>query len=391
LGSASVSLFLLSPLGDELDQTYPLEAATKSSTGLSECGEIHLKCSLLKMEMSNVQLAKCRQAFEAFDADGSGAVDSDELGGVLRGLGYTPTDDEVMAMVRRVDADGSGEIEFNEFLPLMEDIGDKTISEVIEEAAAKLAFNLASVSAKYESKGAAVRSHKKRDFTISGRVSAAAEDKGAKKEDLETMVSHLERNLGKAFLVLTDKHEQYLKTAAVEDNKGRHQDAKALEYMKGVVDCLAQATINLSTIINAADPSVKVMGPPVAPDTVDEGAGTAKYQAGKLTGLWSKFVECLKVKRSEGALEDWLGDGNSLAEVDEFLTDAVGTYDDLYKFLNESRFSSGMSTAMMALRMKNKLKKKKSFKIPSPPKLSVTTTKVASATGHHVTTVVTEA
>ena len=51
------------------------------------------------MEMSNVQLAKCRQAFDAFDADGSGAVDSEELGGVLRGLGYTPTDDEVMAMV----------------------------------------------------------------------------------------------------------------------------------------------------------------------------------------------------------------------------------------------------------------------------------------------------
>ena len=70
LGSASVSLFLLSPLGDELDQTYPLEAATKSSTGVNECGEVHLKCSLLKMEMSNVQLAKCRQAFESFDADG---------------------------------------------------------------------------------------------------------------------------------------------------------------------------------------------------------------------------------------------------------------------------------------------------------------------------------
>ena len=44
------------------------------------------------------------------------------------------------------------------------------------------------VSAKYESKGAAVRTHKKRHFTISGRVSVAAEDKGAK-EDLETMVN----------------------------------------------------------------------------------------------------------------------------------------------------------------------------------------------------------
>ena len=54
--------------------------------------------------------------------------------------------------------------------------------------------------------------------------------------------------------------------------------------MKGVVDCLAQASINLSTIINAADPSSKVMGPPVAPDTIEEGASTAKYQAGKLTG-----------------------------------------------------------------------------------------------------------
>ena len=122
-------------------------------------------------------------------------------------------------------------------------------------------------------------------------------------------------------------------------------------------------------------------------------------------GLWSKFITCLQSKRSEGKgkVEEWLGDGKGLAEVDEFLTDAVGSYDDLYKFLNESRFSSGMATTMLALRMKNKLTRKKSMKKPGiggafgmaaasgGATLSVASTKEATATGHKVTTVVTGA
>jgi Ca2+-binding EF-hand superfamily protein len=53
--------------------------------------------------------------FDEVDADGSGAIDVEEMGVLLRKLGRQMTDAEVEAAFAEVDDDCSGEIEFFEF------------------------------------------------------------------------------------------------------------------------------------------------------------------------------------------------------------------------------------------------------------------------------------
>lgn len=64
-------------------------------------------------------LAEYKKAFSLFDKDGSGEIDADELGTVMKSLGVETTDEELEEMLALADADGSGEIDFNEFLALM--------------------------------------------------------------------------------------------------------------------------------------------------------------------------------------------------------------------------------------------------------------------------------
>ena len=54
-----------------------------------------------------------------FDKDNSGTISKDELGNVLKSLGHNPSDLEVIDLIQKVDVDGSGTIEFPEFLTLM--------------------------------------------------------------------------------------------------------------------------------------------------------------------------------------------------------------------------------------------------------------------------------
>jgi calmodulin len=49
----------------------------------------------------------------------AGTITSKELGTVMRSLGQSPTEAELKEMVAEVDADGSGAIDFHEFLVLL--------------------------------------------------------------------------------------------------------------------------------------------------------------------------------------------------------------------------------------------------------------------------------
>lgn len=53
------------------------------------------------------------------DKDGDGTITSSELGAVMRSLGQQPTEAALKQMISEVDADGSGTIDFAEFLTLM--------------------------------------------------------------------------------------------------------------------------------------------------------------------------------------------------------------------------------------------------------------------------------
>ena len=59
------------------------------------------------------------KVFKEFDTDGSGAVDAGELSKMVESLGMVLKPEELAAMIKDADEDGSGEIEFNEFVMIM--------------------------------------------------------------------------------------------------------------------------------------------------------------------------------------------------------------------------------------------------------------------------------
>merc|ERR1712137_765222 len=60
-----------------------------------------------------------KDAFELFDQDQGGNIDRKELKVAIRALGFEPSKEELKKMMADADEDGSGEIDFSEFLQMM--------------------------------------------------------------------------------------------------------------------------------------------------------------------------------------------------------------------------------------------------------------------------------
>ncbi|CAG8628485.1 24020_t:CDS:2, partial [Dentiscutata erythropus] len=63
--------------------------------------------------------AELREVFSKLDKDNDGHITANELGTVIKSLGYNPTEDELKRMVSNVDSDKDGKINFNEFATMM--------------------------------------------------------------------------------------------------------------------------------------------------------------------------------------------------------------------------------------------------------------------------------
>ncbi|XP_052766857.1 calmodulin-beta-like, partial [Mya arenaria] len=70
-------------------------------------------------ELTEEQTGEFREAFNLFDKDGDGTIDTKELGNAMKAMGQSPTEEELRDMIAEVDADGSGSIDFNEFCAMM--------------------------------------------------------------------------------------------------------------------------------------------------------------------------------------------------------------------------------------------------------------------------------
>ena len=70
--------------------------------------------------LTSDQIAEFKEAFALFDKDGDGTISSSELETILTSLGQKPTKEELEDMINEVDADGNGEVDFDEFLSLIE-------------------------------------------------------------------------------------------------------------------------------------------------------------------------------------------------------------------------------------------------------------------------------
>ncbi|GAV57538.1 EF_hand_5 domain-containing protein [Cephalotus follicularis] len=88
--------------------------------------------------LTEEQVVQFKEAFSLFDKDGDGCITIEELATVIKSLDQTPTEEELQDMIREVDADGNGTIEFEEFLNLMA----KNLKETDAEVELKEAFKV---------------------------------------------------------------------------------------------------------------------------------------------------------------------------------------------------------------------------------------------------------
>ncbi|VVB05173.1 unnamed protein product, partial [Arabis nemorensis] len=76
-----------------------------------------------------------KEAFELFDTDGSGTIDAKELNVAMRALGFEMTEEQINKMIADVDKDGSGAIDFDEFVHMMTaKIGERDTKEELTKA-----------------------------------------------------------------------------------------------------------------------------------------------------------------------------------------------------------------------------------------------------------------
>merc|ERR1712088_24523 len=100
-------------------------------------GSISIAGELVEMadHLTDEQTAEFREAFALFDKDGDGTISTKELGTVMNSLGQKPTPQELENMIKEVDIDGNGEIDFDEFLAMMaKKLKETDLEEDIREA-----------------------------------------------------------------------------------------------------------------------------------------------------------------------------------------------------------------------------------------------------------------
>ncbi len=69
--------------------------------------------------LSADEIEEIKEAFDIFDTDRSGAISVSELLKAMSTLGFDSKNPAIYAMIADLDEDGSGEIEFDEFLDMM--------------------------------------------------------------------------------------------------------------------------------------------------------------------------------------------------------------------------------------------------------------------------------
>ncbi|NXA32565.1 CETN2 protein, partial [Eudromia elegans] len=83
-----------------------------------------------KLELTEDQKQEIREAFDLFDADGTGNIDV-----AMRALGFEPKKEEIKKMISDIDKEGTGKISFNDFLAVMtQKMAEKDSKEEILKA-----------------------------------------------------------------------------------------------------------------------------------------------------------------------------------------------------------------------------------------------------------------
>jgi calmodulin len=73
-----------------------------------------------KLDVPEEKLAEYREAFNMFDRNKKGTLSIGDITKIMKNFGYPMTKEEARGMISHVDASGDGEVDFDEFVMLME-------------------------------------------------------------------------------------------------------------------------------------------------------------------------------------------------------------------------------------------------------------------------------
>ena len=84
--------------------------------------------------LNEEEIEELRDAFDLFDTNGDGTIDPKELKAAMQSLGFEAKNQTVYQMISDIDKDGTGDINFEEFLDLMTSkMGDSDTKEEIQK------------------------------------------------------------------------------------------------------------------------------------------------------------------------------------------------------------------------------------------------------------------
>lgn len=88
-----------------------------------------------KLEISEDQKNDIKEAFDLFDTNSTGTIESKELKVAMRALGFEPKKEEIKKIITDIDPHATGKIKYDDFLHLMTvKMSDKDVKEEILKA-----------------------------------------------------------------------------------------------------------------------------------------------------------------------------------------------------------------------------------------------------------------
>ena len=73
-----------------------------------------------KLDIPEEKIAEYKEAFDMFDKNKKGTISANDITKIMKNFGYPISRKEVEGMVAEMDTSGSGELDFEEFVTLME-------------------------------------------------------------------------------------------------------------------------------------------------------------------------------------------------------------------------------------------------------------------------------
>ncbi|XP_049867600.1 troponin C, isoallergen Bla g 6.0101-like isoform X3 [Pectinophora gossypiella] len=116
---------ILEMLGSSVDEgtlKEIIEEVDEDGSGELEFGEfVQLAAKFLTEEEEDdeAMVKELREAFRLYDKEGNGYITTDVLKEIFKELDNTITADDLDTMIEEIDSDGSGTVDFDEFLEVM--------------------------------------------------------------------------------------------------------------------------------------------------------------------------------------------------------------------------------------------------------------------------------